>query len=213
MTKLRIILADDHNVVREGVKSLIQQEPDWKIVGEAKTGIELLALLKSIECDLIILDIAMPEMDGFTALREIKCVSPKLKVLIFSMLKDFQHFRLSKALGAEGYLSKDDLGDELICAIQQIMKGKAYVSPSVTQLLADNQIHTIEDDSASIEILTKREIQVLRFIARGMMNKHIASELKISIHTIENHRANLMKKLGLKTTAALVKFALGKGLI
>jgi len=214
MKECRIILADDHGIFREGLKSLLLKDSGLKVVGEVKNGIELLAMLKSIECDLAVVDIAMPEMDGLTALKEIKRKYPKLKVLILSMLNDYAHFGQAKALGASGYLAKDDAGDEFIRAIEKIQKGKMYVSPSVSTLLVERQVQLMENGkSPSIEILTKREKQVLGLIAKGSTNKNIAAKLNISIHTVENHRAHLSEKLGIKNAATLVKYAIEKGLI
>lgn len=214
MNGCRIIIADDHSIVREGLKGVIQQEPPLKVVGEAANGKELLALLGTLKCDLVVMDIAMPEMDGLTALKEIKRRHPGVKVIIFSMLKDYEHFEHARAHGASGYLAKDDAGDELVRAIKTVLQGKNYVSPSVTTLLAGRQLRAMENgESPSIEILTKREKQVLELVAKGLANKNIAAELKISIHTVENHRAHLSDKLGLKNTAALVKYAMAKGLV
>lgn len=214
MNHCRIVVADDHSIVREGLKGLIHQEPQLKVVGEAKNGKELLALLNALKCDLVVMDIAMPEMDGLSALKEIKRSYPGLKILIFSMLKDYEHFEHARAHGALGYLAKDDAGEELVKAIKTVLQGKNYVSPSVTTLLAGRQLRSIENGkSPSLEILTKRERQVLELIAKGMANKNIAAALKISIHTVENHRAHLSDKLGLKNTAALVKYAMAKGLV
>ncbi len=210
----KIILTDDHDIFREGMKSLLKKDSGLKVVGEAKNGIELLTILKSVECDLVVVDIAMPGMDGLTALREINKKYPKLKVLVLSMLNDYSHFVQAKSLGASGFLAKDDAGDELVPAIGKIMNGKWYVSPSVTTLLAERQIHGVESGKTpSIEILTKREKQVLGLIALGKTNKIIAEELSISIHTAENHRAHLSEKLGIKNAASLVKYAIEKGLI
>ncbi|MBF0544288.1 MAG: response regulator transcription factor [Candidatus Riflebacteria bacterium] len=210
----RIILADDHSIFREGMKSLLSKNSGLKIVGEVNNGMELLELLKTVECDLAIVDVAMPEMDGLTALKELKSKYPAIKVLIVSMLNDCAHFGHAKSLGASGYLAKDDTGEELIRAIERILRGKMYVSPSVTTLLAERQVHNIENEkSPSIEILTKREKQVLGLIARGLTNKNIAADLMISIHTVENHRAHLLEKLATKNTASLVKYAIEKGLL
>jgi DNA-binding NarL/FixJ family response regulator len=214
MKACRIILADDHSIFREGLKSLLQKDPQLHVVGEARNGKELLTLLKTTPCELAIVDIAMPEMDGLTALKEIHRLYPKVWVLILSMLNDFAHFGQAKTLGASGYLAKDDAGDELLRAVARIQEGKSYASPSVTTLLAERQIHAFDSGkSPSLEVLTRREKQILGLIAGGNTNKIIAVDLQISIHTVENHRAHLSEKLGLKNTAALVKFAMEKGLI
>lgn len=214
MKECRIILADDHSLFREGIKCVIGKYPEWKVVGEARNGLELLELLKKSRCDLVVLDIAMPEMDGLTALRKISTSFPQIKVLVLSMLNDYTHFEKAKNLGAAGYLSKDDAGDELARAIEKILNGKMYISPSVNDLLVKRQLINIDNSTEhSIEILTRREKQILTMIASGMKNKEIAADLKISIHTVENHRAHLSEKLGSKNVTYLIQFAIEKGLI
>ncbi|MFH0838037.1 MAG: response regulator transcription factor, partial [Patescibacteria group bacterium] len=140
MGDFRIVLADDHRIFREGLKHLLSEGPELKVVGEAKTGKELLAILKTTECDLVISDIIMPVMDGLTALKEIRHTYPRIRVLMISMLSDFAHFEQAKALGASGYLSKDDASDDLLSAIEKVRAGKMYVSPSITTLLGERQI-------------------------------------------------------------------------
>jgi len=214
MKECKIVLADDHSILREGLKCIIEKYPEWKVIGEVRSGIDLLAMLKKIDCDLVVLDIAMPEMDGLTVLREITKRFPRIKVLILSMLNDYTHFEKAKSLGAAGFMSKEDAGDELARAIQKTMSGKMYVAPSINSLLAERQLQNMAGPrSKSVEILTKREKQVLAMIASGMTNKKIALDLQISIHTVENHRANLKEKLGASNVASLVRFAIEKGLI
>lgn len=214
MTKSKIILTDDHAVVREGLKNLIQKDPSLTVIAEAQDGQELMDLLQSLKCDLIIMDISMPNKDGVTALKEIRRKYPKAKVLILSMLKDFQHFEEVMRHGASGYMVKDDAPDQLLLAIKTIIRGNKFVSPSVSKVLVDRQLRSVDDGEVpSLEILTKREQQVLIMIAKGLANKNIAAKLKLSIRTVEHHRANLTDKLGLKTPAALVKYAIDKGIV
>lgn len=214
MKNCRIVLADDHSILREGLKSILEKFPEWKVVGEARSGRELLTLLKTVVCDLVVLDIAMPGMDGLTALKEISTHYPEIKVLMLTMMNDFSHFEKAKNLGAAGFMSKEDAGDELPRAIQKILDGKMYIATFVNALLAERQLHLMEHiSSPSIEILTRREKQILSLIAQGLTNRKIALDLQISIHTVENHRANLSEKLGSKNVASLVQFAIEKGLI
>ena len=214
MNEYKIILADDHSLFREGVKSLLAKDTDLKVVAEVKNGKDLLSRLQSVECDLVIMDIAMPEMDGLTALVEVKRKFPQVKVLVMSMLNDFSHFEQAKAHGASGYISKDDAGDELLRGIAAVRKGKMFVSPTIMTVLGERQIHLLEDGkNPSVETLTKRERQVLGLIVRGMTNKCIGEKLGISIHTVENHRAHVFEKLGFKSVASLVKFAMEKGIL
>jgi len=214
MSDYKIILADDHSIVRSGVKTLIEKEPKMHVVGEAANGHELMKVLKSTKCQMVILDLTMPQMDGMVAIKKIRTQYPDIKILILTMQKDYEHFKHAISNGACGYVVKDDASDELIEAIKSVHKGKQYVSPSVSKVLTDHLIRSLDDsETPSLEILTKRERQVLTLIVNGMANKNIANQLKISIRTVEHHRFNLSEKLGVKTTAGLVKFALSKGLV
>ena len=213
MPKSKIILADDHAVVRAGLKELIERDPALTVIAEAQDGQGLMDLLSSYKCDLIVMDISMPAKDGLTALKEIHQKYPKAKVLILSMLKDFPHFQEVMGHGAAGYMVKDDAPEELIRAIKTILLGNKFLSPSVSKVLVDRQLRSMDDGEVpSLEILTAREKQVLVMIARGMANKNISAKLKISIRTVEHHRASLTNKLGFKSPAALVKYAMAKGL-
>lgn len=212
--KTKIIIADDHAIVRVGLKDLVQKDTDLTVVAEARDGQELLDLLSSHRCDLVVADISMPNMDGLTAVKEIHRKYPKVKVLILSMLKDYQHFKELMAHGASGYLVKDDAPEQLVIAIKTILKGNKFVSPSVSKVLVDHQLRSLDDgEIPSLGILTGREQQVLTMIAKGLANKNIAAKLKISIRTVEHHRSNLTDKLGFKTPSALVKYAIDKGLV
>ena len=213
MPKSKIILADDHPFVRVGLKELINKDPGLTVVAEAKDGQALLEILVHKKCDLVVMDISMPEMDGVTAVKELHEKFRGIKVLILSMLKDYPHFKEVMAHGASGYMVKDDAPEQLVSAIKSILKGKKYVSPSVTTMLADRELRSLDEAIPSLEILTKREKQILTMIAKAMPNKNMASELKISIRTVEHHRTNLTDKLGFKDTASLVKYAISKGLI
>jgi DNA-binding NarL/FixJ family response regulator len=209
-----ILLADDHDVVRAGVRDIIKNEKNIQIVGEARNGKELLSLLKKKLCDLAIIDITMPEMDGLEAMKKIHEMYPDVRILVFSFLKDYDHFHECIRHGASGYLLKDDVGSEVIVAIRALLQGKKYFSPSVSKMLVDKNIRSIDDgNNPSIEILTKREKEILQLIAKGLANKNIAAKLHISIRTVEHHRSNLSDKLGLKNTAALVTYAISKGII
>jgi len=212
MAKSRIIIVDDHSFVRVGLKQLINKDPQLSVVAEAKNGQELLDILPHKKCDLIIMDISMPEMDGLTAIKELNDRFKGTKILILSMLKDYPHFKEVMAHGACGYMVKDDAPEQLTLAIKAILRGKKFVSQSVTTMLADREVRSLDDSVPSLEILTKREQQILAMIAKSMPNKNIATKLKISIRTVEHHRANLTNKLGFRDTASLVKYALAKGL-
>ena len=213
MSKFKIVLADDHEIFREGLRSLVDKDQALEIVGEAQDGEELLTQLKKVKCDVVVTDLSMPNMDGMSAIKTIRRRYPKIKILILTMLKDHEHFKHAMANGASGYLLKDDAFDEFSMAIKLIMKGKRYVARSVASLQTDRFVRSLDESEApSLDILTKRERQVLKLVASGLANKNIASKLKISIRTVETHRTNLTDKLGIKTTAGLVKFAISKSL-
>ena len=214
MKIFNIIIADDHCIVRTGLKSIIEKVNNYKVVAEAIDGNELLYALKKNECDIVILDICMPNMDGFISIRQIKKKFPLVKILIFSFLKDYDHFHEAIRNGANGYLLKNDVGPEIIKAIETILDGNKYFSPSVQTMLVDKEIRSIDDgDLPSCEILTNREKEILSLIAKGLTNKNISTKLYISIRTVEHHRSNLSNKLGFKNTAALVTYAISKGLV
>ena len=214
MPEHKIILADDHKILREGLKSLIEKDPFFRVVGQAKNGEELLALLKTNRSDIVVLDLSMPQMDGIATLKEIRRTFPKIKILILTMQKDQEHFKQAMAGGASGYILKEDAYDQLMLAIKIVLKGKSFVSPTLEHFLADQYIRSLEEgQESSPNILTKRELQILKLIAQGLSNKNIASKLKLSIRTVEAHRGNLTNKLGIKNTANLVKYAISKGLV
>ncbi|MCB9771560.1 MAG: response regulator transcription factor [Candidatus Omnitrophica bacterium] len=210
----RIVLVDDHKILREGLKSLIEKDEAFKVVGQAKDGNELLILLKTMKCDLIVLDLAMPNRDGIQSIKEVKEQFPRVKILILTMQKDQEHFRHAMALGASGYVLKDDAYEQLMMAIKIILKGRVFVSPEISKLLTDYYVRSMDEaESSSPGILTKREQQILKLIAKGLANKNIAAKLKLSIRTVETHRANLTHKLGIKSAASLARYAITKNLI
>ncbi len=213
MNKHRIVLTDDHEMFRAGLKSLINKESVLRVVGEAKDGEELLLTLKSLKCDLIVLDISMPNMDGISAMKTLRKRFPEIKILVLTMQKDPAHFKHTMLNGASGYVLKEDAYEQLVMAIKMVIKGKRFISPSIESMLAERYIRSLDDEQTpSLEILTPRERQILQCIAAGLANKNIATKLKISIRTAETHRSNLTGKLGIKTTAGLVKYAISKGL-
>ena len=206
-------MADDHQILRAGLKDLIEKDKAFKVAGQAKDGDELLSLMHSVKCDLVIMDLSMPGCDGMQAIQEVRVKFPKVKVLVLTMQKDQEHFKHAMAHGASGYVLKEDAYDQLLMAVKMVLRGKKFVSPTISRLLTDYYVRSLDEaESSSLDILTKREQQILQFIGNGMANKNIASKLKLSIRTVETHRANLSHKLGIKNTAGLVKYALSKGL-
>jgi len=212
---IRIILADDHEMLRAGLKGLLERESDFKVVAQAKDGEDLLEKLALIKADCAVMDLSMPNMDGLSALKEIRKKHPKLKVLVLTMQKDAEHFKQAMACGACGYVLKDSAFDQLTMAIKVIIKGKNFISPTISSLITEQYVRSVdqEADIPSLEILTSREKEILCCVAEGKANKNIAAKLKISIRTVETHRSHLIQKLGLKTPASLVKYAISKGLI
>ncbi len=210
----RVILADDHTIFRDGLKSLINKEPDLKIVAEAKDGTILLEKLKTVKCDVVVLDISMPNLSGLAALKEIKNKFPQINILMLTMQKDQEHFKHAMSAGALGYILKDDAYEQLVLAIRLVAKGQRFVSPSMSGLVTERFIRSVDEvETPSLEILTHRETQVLKLIAQGLPNKNIATKLKISVRTVESHRFHLMDKLGIKSTANIVRYAVSKGLV
>jgi DNA-binding NarL/FixJ family response regulator len=199
---------------REGLRSLVEKDKDLKVVGQAKDGEALLEILKKTRCEAVIVDLSMPNMDGIEAIRNIKITYPNVKILVLTMQKDHEHFRHAMLNGANGYLLKDDAFDQLSKAVKLIMRGKQFVSSSVSTLLTERFLRSLDDqESPSPDILTEREREILTLIANGLANKQIAVKLKLSVRTVETHRNNLTNKLGIHNTAGLVKFAISKGLV
>ena len=206
-------MADDHQILRAGLKDLIEKDKAFKVVGQAKDGDELLSLMGSVKCDLVIMDLSMPNRYGMQAIQDVRVKFPKVKILVLTMQKDQEHFKHAMAHGASGYVLKEDAYDQLLMAVKMILRGKRFVSPTISKLLTDYYVRSLDEaESSSLDILTKREQQILQFIGNGMANKNIASRLKLSVRTVETHRANLGHKLGIKNTAGLVKYAVTKGL-
>ncbi len=209
----RIVLADDHALIRHGVKKMIEENPTLKVVGEAADGLELIELLKTTPADLAILDISMPNLRGIEAIREVRKICPQIKVLMLTMHKGEQYLCSSFASGADGYLLKEDSDTELLPAIDRIRQGEVYISPNLAGEFPEDVIAACSSrNDGSGEILTPREKQILQMVAAGVTSRDIADKLDISKRTVEHHRANMMKKLNIKRVADLVKYAIGRGL-
>jgi DNA-binding NarL/FixJ family response regulator len=213
MSLSHIVIADDHALFRRGLKGLLEEEAGIKVIAEAGDGLELINLLKSkkLTPHLVILDISMPNLRGIEAIREIKAINPKVKILIVTMHKDKEYLYEALTAGADGYFLKMDAHSELFAAIDKIRNGKIYVSPHLAEKLENGWEHIRRGFDKSV--LTNREKEVLKLIAEGRANKEIANVLFISVHTVERHRANIMQKLNVKKAADLVKYAMQKGYI
>jgi DNA-binding NarL/FixJ family response regulator len=207
-----ILLADDHVMFRRAVRRIIQGMPEVEVVGEASDGFELLELLKKTAPHLVILDISMPHLRGLEATREIKILNPNIKVLILTMHKDKEYLYHAFAAGAEGYLLKEDADSELLSAIATLRKGGTYISPLLSGQLTNLFMEKSRPgEPAKSENLTIREREILKLIAEGKSSKEIGDLLFISSRTVQHHRSNLMRKLSVKKTAELVRYAIEKG--
>lgn len=214
-SKVRIVLAEDHIIVRDGVKALISAFPQFEIVGEAEDGLRAIQLVDELKPDLILMDLTMPRLNGMEAISEIKSRSPETKVLILTVHKIEEYVRASLQAGADGYLLKKSTQEELVNAIRHVISGEPYLDPGISGRIIAGYLtgKPAGPDESRWGILTKREREVLKLIAEGYKNSEIAQHLCISVHTVETHRDNLMKKLDLHNTAALTAFAIDQGLI
>jgi DNA-binding NarL/FixJ family response regulator len=216
MKPYQIVLADDHVLLRQGLKRILQGTADLEVVGEASDGLELLRLLNQLTPDMIILDISMPNLRGIEAIHEIKTLHPDVIVMILTMHKEKEYLYQAVSAGVDGYLLKEDADTELFSAIEKIRQGKFYLSPHLSEGLFDN-LTQIRRGSGKPSFeppeLTTREREVLKMIAEGKSNKEVADLLFISVRTVEHHRANIMVKLNIKKTADLVKYAISKGYV
>ena len=207
----RIILADDHILLREGLKRILEEKPELKIVAEAEDGLELLKLVRKNPPDMVILDIAMPNLRGIEAAREIKKIWPDVKILILTMHDDKEYLEKAISYGVEGYLLKRAAQQELFIAIDSLRKGNLYISPFFFQQLTENWAQNQRRGPKSLRnLLSLREREVLKLVGGGKSSKEIGDMLFISMRTVEHHRSNLLRKLGLKKTADLVRYAVRK---
>jgi DNA-binding NarL/FixJ family response regulator len=211
MTPYQIVLCDDHVMFREGVRGVIENMPDLKVVAELGDGLELLEFMKTAEPDMVILDISMPNVQGIEATKEIKLTHPKVKVLILTMHKSTEHLIRAFSAGADGYLLKENTRPDLIAAIDKLRHDKTYVSPLITDLIGEMFVHKKGRATGAADPLTTREIEVLTLLSEGKSSKEIAELLFISTMTVQNHRANIKKKLKVRKNADLVKYAIQKG--
>lgn len=211
MTKTRIVLADDHAVLRSGLKMLLNAQEDMIVVGEATDGQQALNAVREHTPDLLILDLTMPKMDGLHVLHQLKRAFPAVRVLVLTMHEEEGYLRRALEAGAAGYCPKSAADAELISAIRAVMRGNVYIHPSHAKLLLDKMLPiTSELSSASAE-LSERERAVLKLVALGHTNQEIADQLSLSVKTVESYRARGMEKLGLASRAALVRYAIQEG--
>lgn len=214
MSTIRLLLVDDHQIVRAGLRMLFSAEPEVEISGEASSGEEAVTLANALRPDVILMDVAMPGIGGIEATRRIKAAQPKVAVLALTMHEDEEYFFEMLAAGASGYVPKRAAPDDLLSAIRIVNQGDVYIYPSLARLLVKDFLHRSESSAPETrEELTPREQEVLTFIAEGNSNREIADALVISIKTVDRHRENIMRKLQLHNRVELVKYAIEKGLI
>jgi DNA-binding NarL/FixJ family response regulator len=210
MKKIRILLADDHVMVRQGFKMILAAQPDLEIVGEADNGREAVELAEKLQPDVVIMDVAMPDLNGIEATRRLAGTSPHTRVLALSMYKDSVYVREILRAGARGYLLKDAFDRDLLSAVRAVATGEGYLSPAVSDaVLSDYRRHVTDP----LDLLSSREREVLQLIAEGKTNKEIATALKLSVYTVDAHRGRIMEKLNLHSVGELVRFAVRHGLI
>ena len=212
----RILLADDHAVLRSGLRLLLTSQNEFDVIGEASNGIETLTLAEQLQPDLILLDLTMPALGGLEALPALRKLVPLARILILTMHDDPQYLRQALKHGASGYVLKKAADAELLSAMRAVLHGEVYVHPSMTRVLLEDmlpQSQSTSDESIMWEALSEREQEVLKMVTLGHTSAEIAGQLNLSAKTVETYRARGMEKLGLRTRAALVKFALQEGLI
>ena len=214
MSKIRLLLVDDHEIVRAGLRMLFSAEPEVEIIGEAGSGEEAVDAVENLLPDVVLMDVAMPGIGGVEATRRIKATRPQVAVLALTMHEDEEYFFEMLGAGASGYVPKRAAPDDLMSAIHIVRQGDVYIYPSLARLLVKDFLHRSEASAPETrENLTAREQEVLTFIAEGYSNREIADALVISVKTVDRHRENIMRKLQLHNRVELVKYAIEKGLI
>ena len=207
--KIRVLLADDHRILRQGVRMLIDSQKDMEVVGEAKTGREAVEEARRLKPDVVVMDVSMPELNGIEGTRHICDEMKHTRVLALSMHKDAVYVREILRAGARGYLLKDSEDDDLVRAIRCVQRGEAFLSPAISDaVLSDYRKHV----SNPVDLLTSREREILTMVADGKTNKEIANALNLSVYTVESHRGSVMEKLNLHNAGDIVRFALRNGL-
>jgi two-component system, NarL family, response regulator NreC len=211
--KIRIILADDHKIVRNGLRSLISQEDDMLIIAEAEDGKSAVQLSRELSPDIVIMDIAMPIMNGMEATRQIVAATPHCKVIALSMHSDSRYIAEMLKAGASGYLLKDCAFEELCCAIHAVITHRIYLSPQISDIVIDDYVKFQQkNDGTVFSLLSAREREVLQLLSEGKSTIFIAEHLCLSVKTIETHRQNIMSKLSVRSVAELTKYAIREGL-
>lgn len=215
MEPIRILIADDHALVRAGLRAVLNAQPDFEVVGEAATGAETVSRVAELQPEVVLLDISMPDGNGLDAAKLIRQRSPGVRIIVLTMYDDEGYLRQFLEIGAAGYVLKKAADTELADAIRAVHRGEPFVYPSLMPKLIDSYLHRDTDDDGGVspEVLSPRELEVMRLVALGYTSKQIADKLIIGTSTVETHRARIMEKLGLTSRAQLVRYALAKGLL
>ena len=215
MKPIRILLADDHTVVRKGLRLLLESQPDFQGIADAANGRETVALAERLTPDVVVMDVAMPELNGIEAARQISAKLPRTAIVFLSMHSDEGYVLKALKSGARAYLLKDSAENDLISAVKAVCEGKAFFSPAISKMLIEDymlqmQQRAVED---SYDLLTTREREILQLFAEGKNNKDVANTLNLSLYTVETHRSNIFQKLNLHSSAELILYAVRKGVI
>ncbi len=210
--RIRVLLADDHTLVRTGIRRILEGNPGMEVVAEAADGPAALAIATEVDADVLVLDLKMPGSDGVEVLRAVKEARPGLKVIILTMHDGREYVARAVRGGADAYLLKDSAVQDLVAAVEAVAAGGSYFSPAVQTQLAD-LLRGEGNEPARVQVLTDREREVLGWLARGLSSREVALELDISVRTVESHRANLMQKLGVKSVALLIQVAIREGIL
>jgi two-component system, NarL family, response regulator NreC len=215
MHQIRILLADDHTIVRDGLRSLLEKQPDMTVSGEAADGREAVNFAEENSPDVVVMDIAMPNMNGIEATRRIVATRPATGVVILSMHQDESYVLRSLKAGARGYLLKDSLRSDVVEAIRLVAQGRSFLTRKVSRLMQEDYIRQMERRGVedSYDLLTDREREILQLIAEGRTNKEVANVLNIGLTTVETHRTHILQKLGLHSVPELILYAVRKGII
>jgi two-component system, NarL family, response regulator NreC len=215
MNRIRILLADDHGLVRKGLRFVLERQRGMEVVGEASDGHEAVRLAEELTPHVVIMDVAMPQLNGIDATSQIVKINPAISVVMLSMFSDEAYLLRALSAGAKGYLLKDSAEVDLVRAVQAVAQGRAFFSPQIAQTLLEDYVRTMKQHALedSYELLTDREKEILQVLAEGKSNKDVAALLDLSIYTVETHRNNLMQKLNLHNTAEIVLYAVHKKII
>jgi DNA-binding NarL/FixJ family response regulator len=209
----KVLIADDHKIVREGLRALIEKHEAMEVIAEAENGLEAVRLAQKLQPDVVIMDMGMPQMNGIEATREVTAHNPKIKVIALSMHSDKRFVLQMIKAGASGYLLKDSAFEELITAIRTVVSNQSYLSPKITDVVIKDYLQTLsKGDMSAFSVLTVREREVLQLLAEGRSTKEIAGSLNVSVKTVETHRQQVMEKLNIHSVAELTKYAIREGL-